>query len=147
MAPAHRREDRSRTISKWIKLDLLAVACLTVAVDVEAKGPKFRFGPAIPHGQHAPPNTLSQSELRWCVEKQGAIDAEHNAILSARANLDATEKSVDPYNDRAVDAFNVLVDAHNVLVQASNAVIDDWNSRCANRSYYERDMQAIRGEK
>jgi hypothetical protein len=130
---------------------LMAASALTgAAVDAEAKGPKpsrRSYGPGlvVPHGHHSvPANVLSKSELQWCVNTDSTIDTNHANIVSGQANIDAREARVDQYSQRSVDAFNALVDAHNEKVRASNLIIDDWNSRCANRSYYVRDMDAIR---
>jgi hypothetical protein len=133
---------------------LLAASALTgVALDAAAKGPKparprIHLGPGITHhhGQPAPANLLSRSELQWCVDKQGPLDTADAAIATEEANLEARAAAVDTYSQSSVSAYNALVDAFNARVRANNVAIDDWNSRCANRSYYVSDMNAVRGK-
>jgi hypothetical protein len=132
---------------------LLAASALTgVALDAEAKGPKparrgggLYLGPGIPHGHSAPANVLSRAELQWCVNGEASIDAADAAIATAKADLEGSEQGLNRYSQSAINRHNAMVDAFNEKVRANNAVIDDWNSRCANRSYYVRDMDAIRG--
>jgi hypothetical protein len=136
---------------KLIAILLAASALAGVACDAAAKGPKparprFHFGPGIIHGHPAPANVLSRPELQWCVNGQGSIEATEAALATEEANLETRSSAVDSYSQSSVSAYNALVDAFNARVRAQNASIDDWNSRCAGRSYYVSDMNAVRGK-
>ena len=132
---------------------LAVTALIGVAGEAAAKGPKparprLHFGPGLPHqhGQAAPANMLSRTELQWCVDRQGLLDTTGAAIAANQADLDARAEAVDTYSQLSVSAYNALVDALNTKVRANNENIDDWNSRCARRSYYVSDMTAVRGK-
>jgi hypothetical protein len=118
------------------------------------------------------PGTMTQSELEECLITEGQLDELETTIERSEANIGSTElklksqkiglearqrtlnrysqaevasfnRSVDAYEGARLD-FNENVKSHNALVQQSRDLASRFNQRCANKSYYEDDMDAAK---
>ena len=114
---------------------------------------------------------MSRAELRQCLQMQVALEGDKEALARARAQQDATIKSLDAdeaklkaaqaklerSNRRAVKAFDAQVKAHHERVAAHNQTLPAFNAqaaayeasearyqaRCAGRPYREADRAAV----
>lgn len=117
-------------------------------------------------------DVLNQDQLEKCLKIERCININADKIEFESENLKQLERDlndfsnnlkrqyllVDRYNSSSVDFYNNSVAKqkmmvadynsrilpNNTLVQNHNKNIDDFNSSCANKKYYEVDMQAAR---
>lgn len=118
------------------------------------------------------PNVLKPEELRVCLQREAAINSlgeqldadevflQQNQVQLDQTgrNLDAMNARVDVYSSASVNAYNREVERHrrmvadynrqlpkfNARAEAFNNQIQEFNGACANKSYYEDDMQTAR---
>ncbi|MFZ5636222.1 MAG: hypothetical protein ACOY82_06500 [Pseudomonadota bacterium] len=150
----------------------LGIVFAVVAADVRGAGPKMR---ALPKGARSSEPVLTRDQLRQCVADEKRIDAD-KADLMQRTALSEAERAridklgaeiealggeVDDTSQAQVDAYNALVAKHkewvatfnadlpelNRRVDAGKALVARFNADCANRVYYDRDMDAIKAGK
>jgi len=114
---------------------------------------------------------MTRAQLSQCVQQQRAIDDDSTEIevlqadlRRSEAELNAVESQIrrqeltlDRYSQESVDSYNRLVARHRRMVQAHNAklpqvngkieqsnqAVERFNAQCAEKSYYESDMQAV----
>jgi hypothetical protein len=117
-------------------------------------------------------STLTQSQLEECLEVEAklehldqlldksetSVEAEQAKLTLQKSALESRQRAVNRHSQSEVDAFNRYVDqyeqarvqfngrvnAHNSLVESGRGLVESYNGRCANKSYYEDDMQAAR---
>lgn len=125
----------------------------------------------LPDGAYHKGPVLTREQLRQCVAEENAINASGAQVDALQASLEASEASinrlenqinaqepfVDRYSQESVARFNALIERHkhlvathnsnlpvvNARVDQVNAAVQRFNSKCADRVYYESDMQAI----
>lgn len=114
---------------------------------------------------------LSREALRSCISLQNAINQDADAIDASSARfeseklrLDQYERvvamqsaSLDQFDAYSVDSYNQSVGIHQAMVQSyntnlpsfnqrvadQNAAVERLNVRCADKAYFESDMQAV----
>lgn len=116
--------------------------------DVEStgSGSRVRFGRGLNKDSKYDGQTLSRSELMTCVYAQERIDDAFKKLAEQEHQMTVAETKMDSRNQDSVERFNDLVREYNEKGQRENAEVEKFNSTCANRAYYESDMQAVRKE-
>ena len=51
---------------------------------------------------------------------------------------------VDQYSTHSVNSYNMQVNRLNSAIDGYNQSVDNFNQLCANKQYYENDMNAVR---
>jgi hypothetical protein len=120
------------------------------------------------------PGVLTQDQLEQCIRlerdintRADSVDAEEAALNARQAEIerlgmeiDLRAGRVDRYSQVSVDNYNRLVMQHrskvgdfnarlpafNARVEAHNAQVGEFNAICAQRRYYQSDMQAVRSK-
>lgn len=134
-----------RWFVKSLLLGSLVAGCLGISMPVEARGRRVRFGGRGIRGRgHYSQNVLTQDQLKTCLTKE-----RHTNTLSAEVDQDAAdlneqERRVDLYSQSSVDAFNRRVHNYNAKVQQLQSAVNEFNALCADKGYYESDMQAAK---
>lgn len=151
---------------------ILSIAAVVAAPEVIARRRAGFRGRGLPNGASYKGPVLTRDQLRQCVAEQKAINASETDadrlqnllaeseanIKSLEAEINARQPLVDRYSQESVDEFNALIDRHQRLVashnaaipgvktkvQQVNAAVERFNMSCADRVYYESDMQAVR---
>jgi ElaB/YqjD/DUF883 family membrane-anchored ribosome-binding protein len=151
---------------------LLGLCAVLVVCPAEARRGRRRFrsrgsGTGVYHGKPV----LSREALRECVARQdelsaasaelermeASLAAETAGIDELNALIERREALVNRYSQQSVDEFNALVDRQRRAVHgyneklsqmnerfaAHNRSVDLFNANCADREYYEDDMQAV----
>lgn len=151
---------------------IFSAAVTPIAQARRGGGRRVSFsGRGLAHGTHHSGPVLSRAELQQCVNEQNTINALSDALDSEQASWDADQKKLgqlerrlendkrvlNVYSQESVDSFNTLVDQHRKQVTAFNrrlpvfnekverlkSSVAGFNSRCAQRAYYESDMSAV----
>lgn len=151
-------------------LAVLCAAVLFAAVPAHAqKRPAMR---GLPKGAKTDLPVLTRDQLRRCVTLEKQIDADNpdvrrrEALMQAEAaRIDKLEsvlrewnEKIDDTNQAEIDNYNALVrqqkawvDAHNASLPEYNdqlakvkALLAEFNGDCAQRVYYDKDMDAIK---
>lgn len=112
----------------------------------DSSGGRIRFGKGLSRGAKYSGPTLSRQQLAVCVQMQERVNSAFAKLDRDEALLKQQEAAVDPYSQVSVDNFNSLVSAFNADGERANAGVDQFNKACADRAYYESDMQAVRRE-
>lgn len=149
-------------------LGLAAVMATPLAI---AKG-RARFrGRGLASGSSYKGPVMTRAQLAQCVQMQRDIDSDSVEVEILQADLRKSESELnaleaqirrqeamlDRYSQESVDSYNRLVARHRRLVQAhnaklpevnavidrSNGAVERFNAQCAEKSYYESDMQAV----
>ena len=152
---------------------LLGFAAAFTAPEAAGRGGRragFRLR-GLPNGARHKGSGLTRDQLRQCVNEQKVINAGSGQVdrLQASISVDAAEISrlerqiaaqeslVNVYSQESVDQFNALVNRHrqmvtayndrlpaaNARVEQMNAAVRRFNTECADRVYYESDMNAV----
>jgi hypothetical protein len=128
-------------------------------------------GKGIPQGASHSGTVLSREQLRHCVDEerkinslsdsveidQAMLDSEQAGLKQLERTIEREQFHVNRYSQESVDSFNSLVDQHrkkvaafnnkltplNEKVSSLNSSIDGFNKQCAQRAYYESDMNAV----
>lgn len=135
---------------RWFVKSLLcggiaAAGYLAVSLPVEARGRRVRFGGrGITARGHYSGSVLSQEQLKSCLVREKQINALSEEVDRDEAYLAEQERLVDLYSQTSVDAFNKKAHHYNSKVQQLKSSIDTCNNLCADKAYYESDMQAAR---
>ena len=123
-------------------------------------------------GNYSSPDVLKPDQLERCVKTEKEINASSDTLDSVEAALSKQASDIErigPEIDRSAAQLDrtsqTAVDTHNAKVQRYQATIKDYNaqiaafnsradrhnaqltefnSTCANKKYYESDMQAVR---
>lgn len=154
-------------------LRILAGAPLAAPVPAHARRSRVRFSGSGMAGRGAyAPDVLTQDQLARCLTLERDINAGADGIETAEEalkrqeteidrlgrDIDLRAARVDRTSQAAVDGHNRLVSQHramvrdfnarlagfNARVEAHNAQVANFNGSCAQRRYYESDMQAVR---
>lgn len=150
---------------------IMAIGAVVAAPEVLARRRTgFRMR-GLPNGARHKGPVLTREQLRECVAEQNFINVSEAELERLQASIAQSEASingleaqinmqeplVDRYSQESINSFNALIDRHKRLVAAHNAKLPDTNNRvqqintfvqkfnekCADRVYYESDMQAI----
>lgn len=152
-------------------LGIVAIAGIVVVPEVLARRRAGSGMRGLPNGARHKGPVLTRDQLRQCVAEQNTINTLESEMDRLRASLTQSEASInrleaqiseqqpliDRYSQESVDSFNALIDQHKRLVDAHNAklpvtnisvekvnsAVDRFNAKCADRVYYENDMQAV----
>jgi predicted nucleic acid-binding Zn-ribbon protein len=117
-------------------------------------------------------DVLSVDQLRKCISLENELDSVSSSLDQSRIELDAhsaelskmqmslrleeiavdvyNQESVDQYNNsiadfrRKQDDYNYRVESYNSKLEVARTLNSDFNFRCANKKYYEDDMEAAR---
>lgn len=113
--------------------------------------------------------TLTVEELEACVKAERQIEAEESIIdvseldkLERRLDdlsreVSISNSTVDNFSQSSVDNHNALVYEYNSTLEKAralqaqynssvdslNVLVDDFNLKCGNKSYYDADMQTV----
>jgi hypothetical protein len=130
---------------KLLGIVLPVATVLSIAIPTVAEARRrVRFsGRGLPTGAKYNGPTLSRSELGNCVKQERSINEKFAALEKEEVDLKSAELNVDSYSQRSVDEFNQRVSNFNSGGEAVNAQVYSFNQSCANRTYYESDMQAV----
>lgn len=90
--------------------------------------------------------TLSQPELRACLQQERSINDAVLALDREEQDLASAGARVNEYSQRSVDDYNRRVETFNARAQEANAMVARFNQYCANRAYYESDMRSVESE-
>ncbi|MGQ0792813.1 MAG: hypothetical protein ACT4NX_01865 [Deltaproteobacteria bacterium] len=152
---------------------LFGFAITLIIQDADARGRRragFRTRGLSIGARHKGP-VLARDQLSQCVKEQNAINASGDQVDQLQASIAANavkinrleteitaqEGLVDVYSQDSIDSFNALVDRHRQLVAAHNnrlpdanarveqvnAAVARFNAKCADRAYYQYDMDAV----
>jgi hypothetical protein len=150
----------------------LAVLAMTGAPPAHARRRGRLRAFRLPNGAEPKGPVLTVDELRRCVEGETRIDA-FRAELEAKqaradaggreadelgAQLDRAKRGLDRTSKTQVASFNAGVDRQRKAVERYNKLVPDlnkaaadlneevgrFNAACAERPYYEDDMEAVR---
>jgi hypothetical protein len=88
------------------------------------------------------PGILTQSDLERCLLMERNINRAADSIERQESILRTTY--VDQYSAHSVNSYNMRVSALNSAIDGYNQSVDDFNQLCANKQYYENDMNAVR---
>lgn len=94
--------------------------------------------------------SLAESEAR-VIRMQAEFEELHERLEAEGRRVDKySQASIDAYNvsvaryEAARHEFNAAVDLHNGSLNSFNAAVSQYNAACADRLYYEDDMEAAR---
>lgn len=135
---------------------------------------KVRFrGVGLPgRGNYSSPDVLKPDQLEQCVQSEKDINTSSDTLDSTEVALDKLSTEIerlgqeidrsaaqlDRTSQAAVDGHNAKVQRYQAMVkdykarivgfnsraEAHNAQLAQFNTNCANKKYYESDMQAVR---
>lgn len=152
---------------------LLGFAAAFTLPEAVARGGRragFRLR-GLPNGARHKGSVLTRDQLRQCVNEQKEINTGSDLVdrLQSSISVDAAEISrlerqiavqeslVNVYSQESVDEFNALISRHRKMVTAyndrlpaakarveqMNAAVSRFNAKCADRVYYQSDMNAV----
>jgi len=87
------------------------------------------------------------SEKLNITEIKSGVDQDKTRTLYTQNEVDNANKNVDQFNlavgnyNLSVKSFQSLQGDYNLLIDSYNLLFDDFEVDCANKSYYEDDMQ------
>jgi hypothetical protein len=131
-----------------------------------------RMGGIVARTKRYTADTMTQADLERCLVRGQEIDNEELSVSVTEQELtllqselddlgreiDSDRRTLDQYSQAAVDRFNAKIDVYeeqrlafnnaveryNRSADAFNSTLTTYNAACANKSYYEDDMQAAR---
>lgn len=150
---------------------LAGIALWPSAASARGVRVRLRGGYIAGRGTHSGP-VMSQSELERCVRLERDINAGADQIdveerrINARseeierygAEISLRKTLLNRYNQASVDSYNGMVNQHramvldynvslptfNARVEAHKTQVGEFNGYCAQKSYSDSDMQAVR---
>ena len=163
----------SNTVTK-LALVFAALCVAVAATDCEAKGIKVKIPRGVGlHGKPSyGPDVLKPDQLEQCLRlerdinsgadtldaTEQALNAKTQTVDQLGKDLNRSQLNMDRTSQLAIDLHNSKVSRYNKLVREyryeekdfnervriHNANIDQFNTGCANKKYYEIDMKAAR---
>lgn len=117
-----------------------------VSRPAEARGFRLRGGMRSAGRKVYTANTMRVNELKQCVRLENQIELLDQGMVFQEADINKAETTLNRYSKKSVSQYNALVDDYNSAGASRSAKVREYNSLCANKSYFADDLATAQAE-